>query len=512
MEARYRVTDSSRGTRRWITPALFAAVFVFHLWALMRFPAPFVDEAWNASRAWAFLQTGHPFGPLDSGILDRFDGYWTLFPWLPTFVQSLSLHFSSEPSLLGIRLVSLTFGMMLLVALYTIGRRLGGESLGLGTVCLTAVSWPFLYSAHMGRPDVFASAFGFAAVALHLNNRRRRLWISLLSGLTVGIGIEMHPNAVIYVPVILAMFFLDEGWFALRQRYFWGFAAGAGSGVVLYVVLHVLRHPELYALLGRLGLGAGYVPPVATLDARELGRAFGQLGALLVVLYNLFLVVIVWAVAFLTRRRTEADKALLVLGLGLVLTFALTIQRKSGYYTIFYTPAVDMMSVAFLLSILREPWRATAAGYFRRVLPWGALVGFVALNLLPLKANEGQAYNAVQDRIAEAVRPGESIMGSQTYWFGLHDHVYYSWEQLIYFQHYAPGSNLEDALTEFRPDIFIIDRHLNGFISDRTDDSPRPYLWLPKSELMAFLNRRANLIDEFDDITYGPIRVYRIDW
>ena len=36
--------------RSWLLPALLlAAVLALHLWSLMRFPAPFVDEAWNSS-------------------------------------------------------------------------------------------------------------------------------------------------------------------------------------------------------------------------------------------------------------------------------------------------------------------------------------------------------------------------------------------------------------------------------------------------------------------------------
>ncbi len=41
--------------------ALLAAMMTLHVWSLLRFPAPFVDEAWVASRAGAFAQTGRAF-------------------------------------------------------------------------------------------------------------------------------------------------------------------------------------------------------------------------------------------------------------------------------------------------------------------------------------------------------------------------------------------------------------------------------------------------------------------
>ena len=53
---------------------VFAAVLILHLLTRMRYPAPFVDEAWLLSRAWTFIQTGHQFGGLDSGVGEQFAG------------------------------------------------------------------------------------------------------------------------------------------------------------------------------------------------------------------------------------------------------------------------------------------------------------------------------------------------------------------------------------------------------------------------------------------------------
>lgn len=44
--------------RKYFVPILITSLGELHLWSLLRFPAPFFDETWLASRAWGHLQTG----------------------------------------------------------------------------------------------------------------------------------------------------------------------------------------------------------------------------------------------------------------------------------------------------------------------------------------------------------------------------------------------------------------------------------------------------------------------
>ena len=97
------------------------------------------------------------------------------------------------------------------------------------------------------------------------------------------------------------------------------------------------------------------------------------------------------------------------------------------------------------------------------------------------------------------------------FWFGLYDHVYYPREALIYYQRYAPGSTVEDAMREFRPDVFVIVGQ--GLASDEPGDTPySKHLWLSRPELEAFLGQYACLVDDFDSGGGGRVRVYRIVW
>jgi hypothetical protein len=493
---------------------VLAAMLSIHLWSLMHFPPPFVDEAWFAGRAWSFIQTGRAFGPLDAGVFDRFEGYWTLFPWLPTFIQSLGLRFVSQPELLPLRIVSLLFGFLLLGTVYAIATRLRGPRLGLLSVFLVSVSWPFFYSAHLARYDIVTAALGFAAIALYLNNRTSRSWVGLLSGLCVGLAFEIHPHGIIYAPALVALYFLHLGCSMFRTRHFWAFVGGGGLGIALYATLHILPYPQTYLAAGRMGFANTHTPPILTLDLGIILQAVFDQALLLIRMYLVLFPVIVWALVSLARRGTEADKTLLVLNGALVGGAMLLIRNKFLYYAILFTPAIDLMLAEFLLYLFQR-WHSRLWDYVKLALVLILVATTLLLNLSLIQpwTNSWQIYQKAQGYIKQTIQPGDSIMASQTYWFGLYDHVYYSWEQLIYYQRYAPGSTLEDALCEFRPDVIIIDQHLAQFISGEAGTPTySQYLRLPQSEMEAFLSHNANPIGLFEVEHYGPIYLYRIEW
>lgn len=499
--------------QRLPTLLTFVAAALLHGWSLRRYPVLFVDEAWFASRAWEFIHTGRAFGSLDAGVIDRFEGYWTFFPWLPTVIQSAVLRFAAAPTLLSVRLTALAFGFALLAALYAIAHRLGGPWLGVITVAIVSVSSPFFHSAHLGRYDIFAAAFGFGAVALYLNNRAQRPWLSALSGLLVALAFECHPNSIAFGPAIVALYFLHHRWAMFRQRGFWALVGGVLLGLAGYAALHILPYPQTYLALNQLAFTATHTPPLFTLDPAVLGQAVTDMGVMLLYLYLPLIPLIVWAVVALARRHSDEDRTLLVLGGVLTVGHLLLVRNKFLYYTILYTPSIDLLLAALLLTLARRPWRGLPADYARRAAVGGLCAAFVLGNLAPLRTDYYPIYQAAQSQVNRAVMPADSIIGSQTFWFGLYEHKYYSWEEIIYYRRYAPGSTLEDALRALHPDILIIDRHLDRFISDEPDGSTySQHLTLSRREMEAFLAAHAQLVTEFDNSYYGRVRVYRLEW
>ena len=498
-------------------PVVCVAIVMLHLLSLMRFPSPFVDEAWLTSRAWAFLSTGRAFGPLDSGIGERFDGYWTYNSWLTTWIHSLGLRLTDTPSLFATRLVSLLFGLLLLIAIYVIGSRLGGRRLGLLSAFLVSVSWAFFVSAHLVRYDILAAALGFMAIALYFYKPGSAL-VSLASGLCVGLAFEIHPYSLMYGPAIAALYLVDQGWAALKSRALWSFALGAGAGIALYVGLHILPYPQTYLAFNKFFIGPTHTPPLLTLDIGVMIRAILQMGLLVFSAYwgGLLLVSLLMLVTWgIVTKRFVIDRRLLVLIAVLFLGDALLFQKKVYYYAILFTPALDVVLAAFVLSAWqRQSRRSSVLDIANRVIAAVFVISSLGIVLWATATFDGwQDFQKTESKVRQAIRPGEVIMGAQTYWFGLYDHKYFSWEQLVYYRHFKPGSSVADAFREFRPDVFIMNGHIDIWLADQpSDDAYSEYLRLPRTEMEEFLGQHASLVATVNEGAQDPTRIYRLSW
>ncbi|MBF6612639.1 MAG: glycosyltransferase family 39 protein [Chloroflexi bacterium] len=491
---------------------LLTAIALFNLVFLMRFPAPFVDEGWNASRAWALIRTGRAFGTLDAGVFQNYDGYWTYFPWLAAWIHSLFMRlFGAE--LFSLRVASLFFGIVLLASVYSISNRLYGSRVGLFAVILLSFSESFLLSSHLGRHDIIIAAFGFGAVALYVTDDAKGFSLkSVMCGLAVGLTLDIHFNGLIFGPAIGALYLLDNGWRLLRNKRFWGFVLGAGAGLLFFVVMQVLPYPKSYFAIASLGNGSRVSPPIFTLDpALWLGSIYDTL-----TLFGFpLLILVAMAFAALVYRHSTSDKRLLVLFAALLLTFALVIRNKVGWYVIDISPALYLVVGAFLGKISEQPWRAPLFVFARACFAFALALATVALALMPvLTQNSNDDYQAALALIKRDIPPQSKVTGPQTYWFALPDASYLSWDDLAYRQRYYPGSTLEDAFRAVRPDYFIMDGWLDYFVTDdpaRLAQSNSNTL-LSKAALQSFLARYASRIDEIQLKTFGDLRIYKINW
>jgi 4-amino-4-deoxy-L-arabinose transferase-like glycosyltransferase len=544
--------------RSWLSQlAVLAAVVALHLFGLLRAPLPFVDDAWYASRALALVRTGRAYGCLDQGVFERYAGYWTILPCLYAWLESLAIR-ALGLSLLTVRLVSLGAGLVLSGAVFAIGRHLGGKTLGWVAALLTLLSTAFMYSAHLARPDICVAAMGFTAIALCITDTRPGFPLrSVLSGLCVGVAFELNPNGMIYGPVILGLHFWDGSWSALRSRRFWGFAAGVVLGLLIYAALHILPYPQSYfALTGVYALWR--MPPAFQLDPAVWLQSIADLGGLLLAANHLRVPLLLIALVDLWRRGGRAGRQVLWFAALLALSFAALIRHKLPYDAILITPACDLLLAFFLVRLWRKvsegersaparPYapevprrsvaamaqrlRAIAAGLWAPFIHMGAgqnprlrrllkglvlatLAASLLLDLLPLRVQPMDDFNRTLERVRQAVPAGATILGSQTYWFGIPDRRYLSWEQIVYYQQYNRGSTIEDALRALHPDMLLIDRHLDAFITDdpaRLDPYAR-FLALDKGEVEDFLCTRCRLVETIETAWWGDIRIYQVDW
>ena len=407
-----------------------------HLYSLLRVPAIWVDEFANASRAWGLISTGRAFGSLDAGIIDKYEGYWTVFPLLGTAIHAASLQLLVT-SLFSLRITSLFFGLLLLIAVYFIGLYTGGRWLGLLAVALASSSTAFLNSSHIGRHDIIVAAFGYGAIALYLSNRTQGLsFKSLLSGLLIGLTLDIHYNGIIFIPVLVALYLLDHGWKTLRTGSFWCYVAGVSCGIILFVVLHILPYPQTYFEVLGLSAGSTHNPPLLSPDPslwlRYVLHAFGSIDAIRLP------VVLLACIAF-SRWRTTGNLRLLVTLLVLTVTFAVVIRNQLPYYAILLTPIADLAMAAFVLQLSARALQSLSWRLLQTAVIWSIAAASFLVGLSPIfQYDFSTDYQTTVDNVRQIVPPSSSVMASGNFWFGLQTEKFIPWVQLVYYHRSTP--------------------------------------------------------------------------
>ena len=327
---------------------------------------------------------------------------------------------------------------------------------------------------------------------------------------------EIHPNGAIYFPVLLLLFLSELGLDTVKNQGFWGLIAGAMLGGFIYLYLHVIRYPETYININQLAFFDTHIPPILTFNPQIIIRGITSAWTLFY-LYMMLLPVVIFGIVDLIIgifiNHTKNDFLLFILTFSLVITYALWIRNKFAYYAIIAAPVLTIVASRFLINTWKT-WRGHITDYANRV-SWGLTIISIVFIGTKVIFNSYSHYRPVQDRISLSVHDGEVVMGSQTHWFGLHEHQYYSWETIIYYQRLIPGSSFSDVMVEFRPDVFILDGHMlsNYFTEEEfIKNTYRQNLHVPLRDVRRFLENQAQLVEFFESPIYGPIEIYKINW
>lgn len=514
-----RVASLAHHKEFWLLTLVLTLIFVVNLITLDRFPPPFADEAWMASRATGYIETGRIFGETDRYIFDYYDGYWTFLPTFSTFLQSLAIRFLGQPSLFSIRFISLLFSPVLLLAVYWIARPALGKRWAFVVLLLTATSWVFVRGTHFGRVDLIGAALGYSALAIVLNTAKRHFLWGLGAALLSSLAFETHPHTAVIIVGTLAAYPLIFGRSLLKQPHFWAFVLGGIIGLAWYVTVHILPYPQTYLALNRLNFGTTHVPPVVALDVGVLREALRYALTALAGTHLIFDLFPPWSVGLFTgiafvvmafQRSLAADKRLVALAAIIFGSYILLISNKISYYSIHFAPIVFMIIMMFLRFLRQKYGREQL---FDPLLICVSIITLV-IAIYPYSFDSRSSFKALETQLRATIQPTDRIMAPQTYWFALSDHDYYGWESLIYYRKYHDTASVEDAFAEIRPDIFIYDGHNKLYIADtpNTENLYGEYFFIPKNELESFLERYSLQLARIDDTPYGDIAIYRIDW
>jgi hypothetical protein len=175
-------------------------------------------------------------------------------------------------------------------------------------------------------------------------------------------------------------------------------------------------------------------------------------------------------------------------------------------------PAASLVLAAFVAS---TGWKDVGGPRAPAVSAVLGLALVAALAYLPYKAMRSEPqrdYLAAARSVWRYIPRGQTVMGSQIYWLGSPSWHYLSWEQLVYYQRYAPGGNLEKAFRALHPKYLILDATTDLFLLDPgwVMTSYGGSLQLSKPEMQQFISWHARQIASFNTAISGRVRIYQI--
>jgi len=250
--------------------------------------APWVDEGWFGNPAWNLAQRGF----LGTTVLDPASSTWktvklTGIDRHTYWVMPFSLLLNSAVfrvfgfSAFAMRVPSLIFGLLFLLAWRTILRRLGaGPAVTVVALLLIAVDFHFLAQAADGRMDAMAAGFGYAGIAAYLALRERGLKLAIAASHTLAAaGVFSHPNGALpALLLVLATLYFDRRRLTL---------AAAAIAVVPYLVfgggwaVYIAQDPAAWRaqFLGNAtGRGPTITAPLAALKLEIVNRYLNNFG------------------------------------------------------------------------------------------------------------------------------------------------------------------------------------------------------------------------------------------
>lgn len=426
---------------------------------------------------------------------------------------------------------------------YSGSRRVAGWA-----AALVLTTWLCLYAGHNTRPDMLAAAAVTAVVGLvHVVLTRQSRWPVFLLGLLLALQLDFHLNLLHFTwPLVVVV-----GWrFVQKRQYvlFIPLLAGMLLGGVIYVLLH---------LGGELGdvLHLMVNNPSSFLESYVNPRSDRTLYTTLVVALHSFgqfwFQYYAWfapwaslplALTYLTGLITSFfnhQGEVRMLGLVVLLSslsFAVVnADYQALYYAVLWIPLYSILAAAGVFWLVQQiPGGPTHN--WRQVTGTGVLATLLVINVagslhLGL-ANSPSDYVAAVESLSQHFEPGDSVLSSSEWWYGLHDKAVFLDEYLLAAentsvwwnavpsspQDVAGGLSLVDTTTkdggnaaalverrisrELRPD-FIIDDGRLGCVSD-----PIPL----SQELTDFTEQHCTHVDAVTTDRYGTNFVYHCEW
>jgi 4-amino-4-deoxy-L-arabinose transferase-like glycosyltransferase len=494
---------------------LIAVIMASHLYFLTSSPTVFIDEPWYANAAWNWLKTGNNFDTMHTGTYDQYGLEWIRWPIIGNFPWRVSFALFGL-GLFQARLVSWFFGVLLILVIFIIGYKAYGKVTGILAALLLSLSPPFYQASHYARPDIMLAAVGLLSYLIAITAFKKDRWyLHFLAGLSIGLALDIHQNAILYMLGIAALYMYTYKLKFLRQSGTWLCALGGLIGVGFFAAFHLLPNPNTYFTLLSLSLGNTHQLPIQSLNPLVLLKSLrDEIGRYHFYENSLDFALIGASFVYFSARRSKSDRSLLVFVCTILTGFVLIIGSKHDIYAILLYPLFILMVADTLLSLIKKSGSINFSHFFAATL-LGLFFfnGFIHFTR-PAMENRHYNYYSITTKIQSVIPSGARVMGLPNWWLGLAEYDYRSSLNLTFY-HILNGYSLNEGLEAIHPDFVIVDNGLRGLLVDNSGYNTKSgfdMYKLPRNEFDDFLKLRAKMVLEFTDPWQGYFEIYEIDW
>lgn len=471
-------------------------------------PGFYVDEAWDSSLGYSLAHTGtlkHPFIQGFGGMHIHFVQNRVILPLVCAAVFKIA-----DYSVAVSRVGSLLFAVVAVVSLYAIVRRWFGEKQALWAALATIIHPWFFEVSRRARPEIYYTALGLAflwvlTLFLDSNSRRR----AFLAGLLAGLAALTHANGLTLIFSISCAVVL---WFrakSIGRLILWG-AFGLMLIIIPYIiyVLWAIQDPQV-SFIEQMHTGMLHRSILDNEIIRWRNFFKWPKGAPLAIIMFAS-----WIAAW--YRSSAADKTVATI-VGL---FAFILPFANVNYTSEYLVAITPF---FSVLMVRLIWRIMAGSgiIFRNWYKSRFVVGagiviiyssicITAISLMFYHMRRADITRVI-DRVASVVGPQSRVYGDPVFWLGHKRYRYGPYPLTQRACRTIPLIEGIDMVREHRFDYAVRTSWL--FVPKGIAHPPSS---MPKFRDNNLCDQVCRIfgtkIDEFRDLYYGPIEVYKLDW
>jgi 4-amino-4-deoxy-L-arabinose transferase-like glycosyltransferase len=431
------------------------------------------------------------------------------------------------------RALPVACGLVLLLAVFAIGRQTGGDRVGAVAGILmvglrvadggNATGILLLDRARINRYDIAVPVFGLLALwAFNRAERdRSRVWYTL-TGLCTGLSSLSHLYGLFWLPVFVGLLVARRGWGILRQGDLWLLLAGFAVPWLPWIAFIMtgwsdyvgqmrmdaarfdLLNPSFYVnnLLHENGpISIDWsVRAIRALPLSRIGTWTMLIGTPAAVAAGL------WS----ERHQSWGTvRALAIASLAQTAMFVILLNVKTLNYMIALWP-LGALLLAWFGVWLWDRGKVLARLALLTLLGLIMVEGMTQVTHVRRNAQQATPYDWYESEVARCIPPGSLVLGLQHYWLGLRQYRYRTWLLPIDLA-YPPYSDtpigLEEALERVKPDVVLVDRYIDEVMRETAKpEAPNHWLYVGFEAFKA--RRHAKLTCVIRDRTYGTMQVY----